>query len=204
MESVPPPSEQPTDDAEPAAPAATGAAASSRGEPTPTGRLRAAAAEPARRVLDAYSGEHGVYGIVLVTALIAVGWEDETDFEVLVFVVGTVFVFWLAHIYAAVVASRATPTPLVLRTALARGIRHTYGMLVAMLIPAALLGLAVIELIEEYTAYYLALGSGIVLLALIGYANAARNGGSWKWRLAGIFSTTLLGVLVIVLSIIVH
>jgi hypothetical protein len=34
----------------------------------------------ARRVLDAYSGEHGVYGIVLVTALIAVGWEDDTDF----------------------------------------------------------------------------------------------------------------------------
>ena len=58
-------------------------------------------------MLDAYSGEHGVYGIVLVTALIAVGWEDETDFDVLLFVIGTIFVFWLAHIYAAVVASRA-------------------------------------------------------------------------------------------------
>ena len=61
------------------------------------------------------------------------------------FVVGTVFVFWLAHIYAAVVASRAAQPPLVLRTALARGIRHTYGMLVAMLIPALLLWLGVIE-----------------------------------------------------------
>ncbi|WP_314502401.1 hypothetical protein [uncultured Microbacterium sp.] len=158
----------------------------------------------ARRVLDAYSGEHGVYGIVLVTALIAVGWDDDTDLEVLVFVVGTVFVFWLAHIYAAVVASRAAETPLVLRTAVARGIRHTYGMLVAMLIPALLLSLAVIGLVEEYTAYYLALGSGVVMLALIGYANAARNRSPWYWRLGGVLATTGLGLLVIVLSIIVH
>jgi hypothetical protein len=158
----------------------------------------------ARRVLDAYSGEHGVYGIVLVTALIAVGWEDDTDFEVLVFVVGTVFVFWLAHIYAAVVASRAVQPPLVLRTALARGIRHTYGMLVAMLIPAFLLWLGVIEVVEEYTAYYLALGSGVVMLALIGYANAARNRSPWYWRVGGVVVTTGLGLLVIVLSIVVH
>ena len=157
----------------------------------------------ARRVLDAYSGEHGVYGIVLVTALIAVGWDDDTDLEVLVFVVGTVFVFWLAHIYAAVVASRATETPVVLRTAVARGIRHTYGMLVAMLIPALLLSLAVIGLVEEYTAYYLALGSGVVILALIGYANAAATAapGTGGW---GSADHDRAGLLVIVLSIIVH
>ena len=175
-----------------------------RSAPSTTGRLRAVAAKPARLVLDAYSGEHGVYGIVLVTALIAVGWEDDTDLEVLLFVVGTVFVFWLAHIYAAVVASRGTHSPLVLRTALARGIRNTYGMLVAMLVPAVLLSLAFIGWVEEYTAYYLALASGIVMLGLIGYANAARNGGSWAWRVAGVLSTTFMGVLVIVLSIIVH
>ncbi len=122
----------------------------------------------------------------------------------LLFVTGTVFVFWLAHIYAAVVASRATHTPLALRTAVARGIRHTYGMLVAMLIPASLLLLAVIDVVEEYTAYYLALGSGILLLAVIGYANAARNGSSWPWRVAGVLATAGLGMLVVVLSIIVH
>jgi hypothetical protein len=141
---------------------------------------------------------------VLVTALIAVGWEDDTDFDVLLFVVGTVFVFWLAHIYAAVVASRGEHSMGSLRTAIFNGIRHTYGMLVAMLVPAALLALAAIGLVEEYTAYYLALGSGVVILAVIGYGNAARNGGSWRWRLAGAVATTLLGLLVIVLSIIVH
>ncbi|WP_106813886.1 hypothetical protein [Microbacterium timonense] len=158
----------------------------------------------ARRVLDAYSGEHAVYGLVLVTALVAVGWEEDTDFEVLLFVVGTVVVFWLAHIYAAVVASRAAQPAKPLKTAVADGARHASGMLVAMLVPAALLFLGTIGLIEEYTAYFLALGSGIVMLAVIGYANAARNGSSWPWRIAGVLTTTVMGALVIGLSILAH
>lgn len=156
------------------------------------------------RVLDAYSGEHAVYGLVLVTALVAVGWEEDTDFEVLLFVVGTVFVFWLAHIYAAVVASRSSRPAEPLGAAVREGVRHASGMLVAMLVPAALLVLGAVGLVEEYTAYFLALGSGVLLLAIIGYANAARNGSSWPWRIAGVLTTTVLGLLVIGLSILAH
>ncbi len=204
MESVPPSNEPADEESAAGRESAAGEPKTAGEDLNPADRLLEVAAKPVRRVLDAYSGEHGVYGIVLVTALIAVGWEDETDFDVLVFVVGTVFVFWLAHIYASVVASRGSDEPMGLRASILSGIGHTKGMLVAMLIPAALLGLAVVDVVEEYTAYYLALGSGIILLALIGYANAARNGSSWGWRVAGILSTTLLGALVIVLSIIVH
>ncbi|MBW9095227.1 hypothetical protein JNB62_16205 [Microbacterium jejuense] len=163
--------------------------------------------QPRRRIhrlLDAYSGEHAVYGLVLVTALIAVGWEEDTDFEVLLFVVGTVVIFWLAHIYAAVVASRAERPAKPLPAAIAGGARHASGMLVAMLVPAALLLLGTLGLVEEYTAYFLALASGIVMLAVIGYANAARNGSSWPWRIAGLVATTVLGMLVIGLSILAH
>lgn len=173
-------------------------------EPPTTSGLRAVAGRHTARVLSAYSGEHGIYGVVLVTAVIAVGWEDDTDFEVLVFLLGTVLVFWLAHLYAAVVASRAAKDPPRLGVAIAAGARHASGMLVSMLIPAALLATAVFGWVEEYTAYYLALGSGILILAIIGYANAARNGSSWPWRIAGVLATTLLGAFVIVLSIIVH
>ncbi|KAA9110580.1 hypothetical protein [Microbacterium rhizomatis] len=155
-------------------------------------------------VLSAYSGEHGVYGIVLVTAVIAVGWDYESDLDVLLFVLGTVLVFWLAHIYASVVASRDAWRRESLPRAIAAGARHSSGMLAAMLVPAALLATAVIGVTDEWTAYYLALGSGIALLALIGYANAARHGSSWPWRIAGAAVTTLLGALVIGLSILVH
>lgn len=156
------------------------------------------------RVLDAYSGEHAVYGLVLVTALVAIGWEEETDYEVLLFLVGTVLVFWLAHVYAAVVSSRSARPRKPLGAAIGEGARHASGMLVAMLVPAALLFLGAVGIVEEYTAYFLALGSGVVLLAVIGYANAARNGSSWPWRIAGVLMTTVLGLLVIGLSILAH
>lgn len=177
------------------------------GEPrdaSTSSRVRTVAAHHGHRVLSAYSGEHAVYGIVLVTALIAVGWSDDTDFEVLQFVLGTVFVFWLAHIYAAVVASRGRRPPPPLHTALAHGVRHTSGLVIAMAIPALLLLLGVLGWVEEYTAYYLALGSGVLLLALVGLGNAIRNGSTWPWRIAGMLSTTALGLLVILLSVIVH
>jgi positive regulator of sigma E activity len=169
-----------------------------------TARLRTVGGAGARRVLGAYSGEHGVYGIVLVTAVIAVGWNDETDLDVLVFLLGTVVVFWLAHIYAGVVASRSAEHPEPLTAAIRTAMKHASGMLIAMLIPAALLCTAVLGWVEEYTAYFLALGSGLLMLAIIGYLNAARNRSRWPWRIAGVLSTTLLGALVIGLSILVH
>ena len=196
----PPGTPDPPGSAEP--PAAAHAA--TRGGAPRAAWLRAVAAANTRRVLSAYSGEHGIYGIVLVTAVIAVGWEDAADLDVLIFLMGTVLVFWLAHIYAAVVASRGKPNPPGLRAAIGQGVAHASGMLVSMLIPAALLATGVLGWVEEYTAYFLALGSGILILAIIGYANAVRNGSTWPWRIAGVLVTTLLGVLVILLSILVH
>ncbi len=159
-----------------------------------------------RRVLDAYTGEHGIYGVVLVTALIAVGWEEETDLEVLLFVLGTVVVFWLAHLYAGVVAHRATAEGRASSVwgSIATTAHHSVGMLVAMLLPAAILLLAVVGLVEEYTAYFIALGSGVVTLGAIGFLNAVRNGSGWGWRILGVLVTVGLGLLVIVLSILVH
>ncbi|MGP3536729.1 hypothetical protein ACTU3I_18225 [Microbacterium sp. RD1] len=171
---------------------------------TPTAALRAVGTRHVRRFVSAYSGEHGVYGIVLVTALIAAEIDAETDFDVILFVLGTVGVFWLAHIYAAVVASRGRHPAPPLRVGIRDGIRHSSGMALAMLIPVVLLALGTLQWVEEWTAYFLALGSGVVILGVIGYANARRNGSSWPWRLLGVLSTTLLGLLVIALSIAVH
>lgn len=169
-----------------------------------TEALRTAGTRGARGFLSAYSGEHGIYGVVLVTALIGAEIDADTDLDVILFVLGTVGVFWLAHIYAAVVASRAhRPVP-PLHVGIRDGIRHSAGMGVAMLIPVLLLGTGTMGILDEWTAYYLALGSGVVILALIGYANARRNGATWPWRLLGVATTTLLGLIVIGLSILVH
>ncbi len=54
-------------------------------------------------------------------------------------------------------------------------------MLVAMLIPALLLTLGSLGWVEEYTAYFLALGSGILLLGVIGYVECCR-----EWKLVAV------------------
>lgn len=106
--------------------------------------VAAAAARPVRFVLDAYNTEHTVYGLVLVTALITVGWEFDTDLEVLVFIVGTVGVFWLTHVYASVVAGRRTAEgrAVPIARAIARTASRSVGMLLATLLPALALALA--------------------------------------------------------------
>jgi len=160
----------------------------------------------ARRLIDVYTGEHGVYGLVLVTALIAIGEDYDSDLEVLVFVVGTTIVFWLAHVYAGIVAagshSELGRAPFLRRAAHAA--THSSGMLLAMLPPALVLAMGVIGLVDEDDAYDFALISGLLVLALIGWANARRNGRRWPMQIAGALSTTMLGALVILLSILVH
>ena len=165
--------------------------------------LRETGAHHARRLLSAYSGEHGVYGIVLVTALIAGEIDADTDDDVIVFVLGTVVIFWLAHIYAAVVASRGTRPAPPLSRALRDGVRHSSGMAIAMLIPIALLMTAGLG-VDEWVAYFAALFSGILMLGVIGYLNARRNGSRWPWRVAGVLTTMLFGIVVVLLSIAAH
>lgn len=172
--------------------------------PSSTEALRVAGARGAKWLLSAYSGEHGIYGVVLVTALIGAEIEAPTDLDVIWFVAGTVGVFWLAHIYAAVVASRSRRPVPPLREGIRDGVRHSGGMALAMLIPVFLLATGTWGVLDEWTAYFLALGSGVVILGLIGYLNARRNGATWPWRVLGVLATTLLGLLVIGLSILVH
>lgn len=160
----------------------------------------------ARRLVNAYTGEHGVYGLVLVTALIAIGDEYDNDLDVLVFVVGTTLVFWLAHVYAGIVAATGHAelgrSSFLRRAAHAAG--HSSGMLLAMLPPVLVLSMGVIGLVDENEAYDFALISGLIVLALIGWGNARRNGRRWPLQIVGALSTTMLGALVIVLSILVH
>jgi len=160
----------------------------------------------ARRALDAYTGEHGVYGVVLVTALIALGEERETDLDVLLFVVGTVFVFWVAHVYAGVVAQSGTPEGAArpLTTRIRHAARHTGGLLLAVVPPTLILWAGVFGLLEESTAYVASLVAGVVVLAVIGFLNAARNRRPWWVRIGAAIVTSMLGIFVIVLDIAVH
>ena len=78
------------------------------------------------------------------------------------------------------------------------------GLLLAMVLPTAFLGLAAIGWLDEYVAYYIALWVGTGVLAVIGWVTAARRGGPWGWYLLSALVTASLGLLVIWLSALVH
>jgi hypothetical protein len=164
---------------------------------------------PAIRVLRAYRSESAVYGVVLVSALIAIGWEDDTDLEVLLFTLGATAVFWLAHVYAGAIAREEGPESgrprwRAIWSAARDAAAHSSGLLLAMVLPSMFLGLAVVGWLDEYVAYYLALWVGVVVLAAIGWWTAARRGGPWGWRVLSSLVTASLGLLVIWLSSLVH
>lgn len=173
-------------------------------------RIRRAAPAGVRRGLQrwigAYTGEHGIYGVVLVTALVAIGEDYDNDLDVLLFVVGTMVVFWLAHVYAGYVATGGDPAHRAagVSARLSHSFRHPVGMLVAMTPPMLILALGAFDLIDDDLAYDLALLSGVVVLALIGYANAARSGRRVGGRILETLVTASLGLLVIALSILAH
>lgn len=150
--------------------------------------------------------EGAIYGTVLSITLIAVGWDKDTDLDVLLFLLGSVTVFWLAHLYAGTIARLPStePSPRTILAAVGDTARHSIGMIVAMIVPALLLALGPIGLLDEWTAYYLALGSGVVILAGLGYLMSARRGSPLGRRLLSTLATTLLGFVVVWLSTLVH
>jgi VIT1/CCC1 family predicted Fe2+/Mn2+ transporter len=163
-------------------------------------------AHAARVVVDAYSTEATVYGIVLVAALTAVGWEYNTDLQVLGFILGTTLIFWATHIFAraAVAHNDDADEPLPVKKAVTEALRHSEGMILAMLLPSVFLLLATIGWLDEYVAYFIALLIPIALLMAIGYVVALRNRRPWWRRLIAAVVTGLLGAVVIVLGIFAH
>ncbi|NQX26296.1 hypothetical protein HQQ81_02895 [Microbacteriaceae bacterium VKM Ac-2854] len=174
-------------------------------DPSIRRRLAAAGSAPVGVVLDGYRTEQAIYGTVLVSALIAVGWNDETDFDVLVFMWGTVGVFWLAHIYAGAVSRMHGDDPPdgILRASLGAA-RHSSGMVLSMVLPSVLLLMATVGWLDEYVAYYLALWSGVVILGVLGYHGASRRERPLGLRLIGAIVTATLGLVIIWLSALVH
>lgn len=166
----------------------------------------AALPKPVAAVLDAFRSEYAIYGVILVSALIAIGWEDETDLAVLLFTLGAGAVFWLAHLYAGTIALEDTRQPRgrAIAAAAWKAARQSAGMLTAMVLPTFFLLLAVVGLVDEYVAYYLALWVGVAILAVVGYASSARRRSPWYWRLVSALVTASLGLLIIWLSSLVH
>lgn len=181
--------------------------------PILTAMSRSAADHSILRIHDAlrpgFGTEAAVYGTILVSGLIALAsYAGETSIHVLIKVGVTVVVFWGAHVYAGTVArmgERAGPEARAqLGQAFRGSLRHSLGMLTSAGLPALILVFGTTRIIPDEIANDIALWSGVVILAFLGYVAFLRRGSSHLVRIAGALATASFGLAFVVMKALIH
>ena len=150
--------------------------------------------------------EEAVYGLILVSGMIVVsGSIVGTSINALVTVVVTVIVFYLAHVYAGVLARLAmTDGHAGLRASIGASARHFAGMLVAAVPPLAILLLGTTEVIDDTTSIWTALIVDTVILGVLGWIAVARWSTHWIPRLVSAVVTAGFGAVLVALKAVIH
>jgi hypothetical protein len=162
-----------------------------------------------RALKPGFGTEAAIYGTILVSGLIAVSSaHDETSLIALITVVVTVIVFWAAHVYAGAVARLGERSDadarIGVRQSLRASLHHSLGMLTSASIPVLILVAGTTRVIPDALANELALWSGTIILAFLGYVAFLRRGSTFMTRIIGALSTASFGVIFILLKAFVH
>lgn len=148
--------------------------------------------------------EGAIIGTVVSAAVIAYGvGKFETTLGLVLAILATVAVYWLAHLHAVTLAESLTHAHHPLR-AFKAAAAETWPVAGAAVVPIAVLAVATLLGADQSTAAWWALGATVLLLA--GYSHlAARRGGMGPWGQAlGALVGALLGVLVALLKVALH
>lgn len=162
---------------------------------------------PRDLVRASFATEQAVYGVILVSGIVAVsGRHGATSAQVLLSVVVTVVVFWAAHVYAGTVARHGLgETDVVgLRAAFRASLRTSWGLLLSALIPCTTLVIGSTRAIPDDVAIWTALGTGVVVLGALGYIAFARRGAPWPIRVLGSVTTAMFGVVMMIAKAFIH
>ena len=147
-----------------------------------------------------------IYGQILVTSLVGALSED-SEIEagyILVSVVTTMLVFWLAHVYAEAM-SRGLDARRHLEWAEIRGLAASEWPLVQAAIPTAIvLALGAIGALSTEAAVDIAIAVGVVALFTWGLAIGRASGSSWAATLIGAAISACFGLAVVGLKALVH
>lgn len=146
-----------------------------------------------------------IYGSILVAALVStLDEEDAAAGALAVAVLTTMVVFWLAHVWADVVAERLETGERISSADLRRLARRQWPMIEAAAAPVAALVLAWTGVLSLDLAVWLALGLSIVQLAAWGMVVGFRTSATLPLALLSGAVNATLGLLIVVLKALVH
>ena len=149
------------------------------------------------RVLNA----EAVYGTVLTAGLIsAFSLYNPPLLALIARTVGTVLVFWGAHVYAEVVGTREISW----RGAVRESLQRSAGLLWALIVPMACLTAAALLGASVDAAVDISLWGSVVTLAFLGWWAARQRRAPLLATLAASAGTAGMGLALIVLKAVIH
>jgi len=147
-----------------------------------------------------------IYGLILATSVIAVSREyDSSNAGVIgVTVLVTGVVFWLAHVYARVLAGSVTRHRMLKRSEVRDVLRHDWP-LVEVTVPLVLiLALGVLDFVPDRAAIVAAMLAALVELAAAGGYAARMSGAGLRGTVVSAVVAVILGSAVVLLKALVH
>ncbi len=147
-----------------------------------------------------------IYGQILATAVVATLSEDP-DYavsDVLIAVVVTTIVFWLAHVYAESTARRLTMDRNIRPSEILVVAREEGTMVLAAIPTVLVLSLAAFEAFGRTLALDLALAVGIAELVGLGYVIARRSSFRFWATVGSVLLTASFGLIIVTLKVAVH
>jgi hypothetical protein len=143
----------------------------------------------------------GVYGTVTAMATVAAYGRSSHPWTLAGVVSATAAVLWIAHVYAhslseSIALRRPVELSLVLRIA-----RREVTLVLAAVPPVAFLVVGASGLLKERTAVWLALGAGVVTLAVEGALYARLESLRFTRLLAAVATNVALGLIVVLLKV---
>jgi len=146
-----------------------------------------------------------IYGTIVSMAVISTSSTDPDlgPVEIAGWAVATAFVFYLAHVYSSIVA-RGFARPAKAMRLVRQECRREWPMVQGAMIPAAVMLLAPLGLIQEDRASYVAVWTGVAIL--FGAGLVIGNTEKLGWRRSLIIGSinAMIGLIIVSLKIFVH
>ena len=147
-----------------------------------------------------------IYGLILATSVIAVSREYDSSNAglIAVTVLVTGVVFWLAHVYARVLAGSISHHRMLNRSEVREALRHDWP-LVEITVPLVfILALGVLDVIPDRAAIIVATLAALVELGAAGAYAARTSGAGLRATVVSAVIAVALGSAVVLLKALVH
>ncbi len=157
----------------------------------------------ARPVETNYAG--AIYGTILSMAVISASSKDPELAPVAIagWAVGTALVFFIAHVYASIVAAGVV-RPIRARGLIREEARSEWPMVQGAMVPAAVMLLSPLGLVSDERVSYLAVWAGVAMLFIAGLVIGRKHSLGWNRSLIIAAINASIGLVIVALKVFVH